>query len=71
MIYEALTAGCAVGLVGLDTGGKTEGRLVRGIRKLEQDGLVRKLPALAGGESLRVVEPGLNEAERVACLLLR
>ncbi|MEK6789320.1 MAG: mitochondrial fission ELM1 family protein [Pseudomonadota bacterium] len=70
MIYEALTAGCAVGLVGLEPAGSKAGRLARGIRQLEQEGLVSKLPALANGEVLRVAEPSLNEANRVVGLLL-
>lgn len=70
MIYEALTAGCAVGLVGLEPAGSKAGRLARGIRQLEQEGLVSKLPALANGEVLRVAEPSLNEANRVVRLLL-
>jgi len=70
MIYEALTAGCAVGLVGLEPAGKSEGRLVRGIRALEHAKLVSKLPALGNGDVLRASELRLNEADRLARLML-
>lgn len=69
MVYEALSAGCAVGLLSLPAAGR--GRLVRGLQALEQDGLVT--PMMHAGSGCRPVLAGkaLNEAERVATCLLR
>lgn len=68
MIYEALTAGCAVGLVGLKRAEGKVGRLVRGIEELVQGGWVRRLPEPLSSLSL---EHGLlNEADRVAASIL-
>lgn len=64
MIYEALTAGCAVGLVGLARPEGKVGRLVRGIEALVQGGWVRRLPEQLS--SLSLGRGLLNEADRVA-----
>lgn len=68
MVYEALTAGCAVGLISLPAA--SEGRLARGIARLVRDGVVRRLETLGPGETLEVSKPLLDEAQRVADLLL-
>jgi len=70
MIYEALTAGCAVGLITLAAPGVVSGRLARGIASLVVEGMVTRLDELSPGESPRVARPLLDEAERVAQLLL-
>lgn len=70
MIYEALTAGCAVGLITLAEPGSVSGRLARGIAALAAEGLVRRLADLKPGDTLHAATPLLNEAERVAALIL-
>lgn len=81
MIYESLSAGCRVGLVGLQGG---NGRLTRGIARLEADGLVVRWalgPAQSSERSserafeqrapaLPTRAAALNEAERVALQLI-
>ena len=68
MIYEALTAGCAVGLVSLRRPEGKAGRLVRGIEALEQGGWIRRLPEPLS--SLNLEHGLLNEADRVAASIL-
>jgi len=68
MIYEALTAGCAVGLVGLQHPEGKAGRLVRGIEALAVNDWVRRLPEPLG--SLSLEHGPLNEANRVAASIL-
>lgn len=70
MIYESLSAGCAVGLISLARPEQSAGRLVRGIQQLEQDDqVVRFDDWYAGQASLRAPEPLLREADRVAELV--
>lgn len=70
MIYESLTAGCAVGLIGLPRADKPAGRIVRGIQALEQAGQVIRFDDwYAGRASLRAAEPAFREADRVAGLI--
>lgn len=61
MIYESLTAGCTVGLVGLKS--LSNGRLQHGVRMLESAELVLRLPGVlqCSGASIFV-----NEAKRIA-----
>ncbi len=66
MIYESLTAGCAVGLIGLQRPDKAAGRLVRGIETLVQAGQVVRFDDWHAGRILRPAEPPLREADRVA-----
>ena len=68
MVYEALTAGCAVGLISLPAA--SEGRLARGIAALVRERVVRRLGSLGPGETLEPSRPLLDEARRVADLLL-
>ena len=70
MVYESLTAGCAVGLITLAEPGSVSGRLANGVATLARDGLVRRLADLRPGDTLHVAEPLLNEAERVAAAIL-
>lgn len=69
MIYESLSAGCHVGLIGLAAGEKGSDRLVKGIESLIADGYLVRLKS----QPLSLSHPPqkiLNEAERVAFLLL-
>lgn len=70
MIYEALTAGCAVGLITLATMSGSHGRVVRGTTALAANGLVSRLGDLQHGGTLSAAAPLLDEAERVAVLIL-
>lgn len=68
MVYESLTAGCRVGLLGLppvDAGG----RIMRGIQSLQLAGLVTGFDAWSRERTLPPAT-GLDEAARVARLLL-
>lgn len=70
MIYESLTAGCAVGLIGLARPDQPAGRLVRGIQTLERAGQVIRFDDwYAGQDRLHAPEPALREADRVAGLI--
>ncbi len=66
MIYESLTAGCAVGLITLARPAGAPGRLVRGIEALCRDGLVTSVADWKAGRALRPPTPPLQEADRVA-----
>ncbi|WP_068858002.1 mitochondrial fission ELM1 family protein [Perlucidibaca aquatica] len=67
MIYEALTAGCAVGLVGLQRPEGKPGRLVRGVEGLLKNGLLCKHPGALVSQTInRTV---LAEARRVAYVI--
>lgn len=67
MIYEALSAACRVGLIGL-TGGR--GRLAQGIARLERDGLVTRWAVGTNQPALNARVVVLAEADRVANILL-
>lgn len=72
MIYEALTAGCAVGLIELSPLSQRPGRLVRGLQGLLDDGLVIRLGDWAAHRAnLRPATPPLAESDRVAGLISR
>ena len=64
MIYEALTAGCATGLITVPA--SNEGRLARGIRMLERMGRVRRIDS----QTRPTADAPLAEADRVAGLLM-
>lgn len=68
MIYEALSAGCALGLIGLALPKHGAGRLVRGIQCLEK--VVRFDDWQAGRTTLLAPQTALQEATRVAALIL-
>jgi mitochondrial fission protein ELM1 len=67
MVYEALTAGCRVGLLRLPA--KAGSRVMRGVEKLIADGLVTALGDWQRTPVMRDVVR-FNEADRVAHLLL-
>lgn len=71
MIYEALTAGGAVGLIGLPPPAQVPGRLVRGITALVESGKVVRFADWQAGRPLQAAMPPLAEADRVAGLLWR
>lgn len=68
MIYEALTAGCRVGLLPLRRKGPS--RLHRAVDKLLREGRVRAFSDWSGGSELPAPDRSLNEAARCARLLL-
>lgn len=67
MIYEALSAGCQVGLIALAGG---QGRLAQGIARLQRDGLVTRWAVGADQPALNARVVVLAEADRVANALL-
>nr|WP_067286514.1 mitochondrial fission ELM1 family protein [Marinobacterium profundum] len=66
MIYEALSAGCAVGLLDLEPA--ADSRVARGVASLLERGQVTSL-AQWQGQPLRAPEQGFNEAGRCAQML--
>lgn len=63
MIYEALSAGCAVGA--FEVPWQRKGRLFRGLKRLKQSGLLTPFSAWSGAP-LSPPEEGFNEAARCA-----
>lgn len=63
MIYEALSAGCAVGVFGVPW--KREGRLLRGVNRLKEQGLLTAFEQWSGN-SLPAPKQAFNEAGRCA-----
>lgn len=63
MIYEALTAGCAVGV--LEVPWRTTGRLLRGVMKLKERGFLASFDSWSG-EPLPPKQYEFNEARRCA-----
>ena len=70
MIYEALSAGCCVGLLDLRRPKGRVGRLARGIAELEVRGLTFRFDDKISCNSISQACL-LNEAERVAIAILR
>lgn len=64
MVYEALTAGCRVGL--LDLAAIPGSRIARELAALSEQGLVTPFPRWRVGQSLAPPMQGFNEAERCA-----
>lgn len=64
MLYEALTAGAAVGVFELQRTGA--GRVARGVDRLLCAGLVRSYPDWQGGQPLAAAAEEFNEAARCA-----
>jgi hypothetical protein len=62
MLYEALTAGCTVGLIRLNASGKS--RIHRGIDRLLQDGLLTPFEAWQRTHLLTSPDTPLDESER-------
>ena len=69
MVYEALTAGCCVGLLKLPAA--TEGRVMRGVQRLVSEGVVTRFDDWYSGQHALGKPPVFNEAQRVAVLVLR
>ena len=67
MIYEALTAGAAVGILSVPV--KRHGRITGAIETMVKNGLVTRYAGWRAGAALRVVDPPLYEADRCARLL--
>lgn len=68
MLYEALTAGCAVGLMRLPA--RRHSRIGRGVEQLVAQGWVKPFDAWQRDHLPPVAAPYFNEAERCARLLL-
>lgn len=69
MVYEALTAGCCVGLLKLPAA--TEGRVMRGVQRLVSEGVVTRFDDWYSGQHALGKPPVFNESQRVAALILR
>lgn len=71
MVYEALTAGCATGLIELVPASDTPGKIAAGLASLEQDRLIVTLSKLITSGTMpdRPATP-LAEADRIAAQLL-
>lgn len=69
MVYEALTAGCRVGLLRLEETA-ADGRVMRGVERLIADGLVTDFSDWCRTREMRAAGR-FNEASRVAALLLQ
>lgn len=70
MVYEALTAGCATGLIELPAAGGHPGKIAHGLAGLERDRLVVTFSdMLATGHAPTPTATPLAEADRVAALL--
>lgn len=65
MVYEALTAGARVGLIGVPRKA-IPGRVVRGVQSLIDRGWVTTLDQWRDGQALPTDRPALAEADRVA-----
>lgn len=70
MVYEALTAGCRVGLLRLPEA-QADSRVMRGVGRLVDDGIVTRFHDWYSGQHGLSVPPAFNEAERVAALVIR
>ncbi len=68
MVYEALTAGCRVGL--LELAPLAGSRMARDIAGLAEDGMVTPLARWRRDRALALATNGFNEAERCARLIL-
>jgi hypothetical protein len=64
MVYEALTAGCATGV--LDVPARRRGRITRGVEALARDRLVTPFGSWQAGAVLAAPEQPFNEAARIA-----
>jgi len=67
MIYEALSAGCSVGL--LPVPWRRKGRLLRGVDALKKQGLLTPFDHWSG-QSLPASQQNFNEAERCAEMII-
>lgn len=65
MVYEALTAGCATGILAVPAR-RRAGRIARGVESLARDGLVTRYADWQTGRALAPPPQPFNEAARVA-----
>lgn len=70
MVYEALTAGCRVGLLKLPDA-QADSRVMRGVGRLVDDGVVTRFNDWYSGQHGLSAPPAFNEAERVAALVIQ
>lgn len=70
MVYEALTAGCRVGLLRLPEA-QVDSRVMRGVACLVDDGVVTRFNDWYTGQHGLEAPPSFNESARVAELVLR
>lgn len=70
MVYEALTAGCRVGLLRLPQA-QADSRVMRGVGRLVDDGVVTRFNDWYSGQHGLTAPPAFNEAGRVAGLVLQ
>lgn len=70
MIYEALTAGCATGLLAVPSRRRGRKKLQQGIESLVRNGLVTPYAQWQGGAELTAPSQPFNEAARVAAWIL-
>jgi len=66
MVYEALTAGCATGLLAVPSRLRGSRKLRRGVEALTRDALATPFAEWERGKPLKVPNPPFNEATRVA-----
>jgi len=69
MVYEALTGGCRVGLLGMPPRGGT-GRVLRGLDRLVEEDWVVDFPSWRAGSPLPATRGVFNEAVRCADAIL-
>lgn len=70
MVYEALTAGARVGLLPVPGKKGSTSRVTRGVNSLVQRGWVTRFDDWTNGKPLPEDRPALNEADRVARLIV-
>jgi mitochondrial fission protein ELM1 len=70
MVYEALTAGCATGILAVPARRRGKKKLQQGIDALVSDGLVMRYAAWQEGGQPAAPDQPFNEAERVADWIL-
>lgn len=70
MVYEALTAGCATGLLAVPARRRARKKLQQGIEGLARDGLVTRYAQWQAGATLAAPAQPFNEATRVAAWIL-
>lgn len=70
MVFEALTAGCRVGLLKLPATDEAS-RVMRGVQRLVSDGVVTRFSDWYSGQHALELPPAFNEAARVAGIVLR
>jgi mitochondrial fission protein ELM1 len=70
MVYEALTAGCATGILAVPARGRGKRKIQLGIEALRRDRLVTDYTSWQGGATLVPPPAPFNEAARVATWIL-